>query len=144
MLVSKKSIENKVLSLLIFFPFIVPLISGTDTQPTIILFFLIYLFRILDKNIVFFISVYIVFCLFYSIFFWDLPSQLLAKSISYFQFILSMLLGYYIHKNNIRLNINQIIYTYLIFTIIHIITGGFIENILITSRDTSIFYLNNL
>lgn len=138
----KKYNLHTFLFLLVFLPYAVPIVKGSDNQPVlfILLFFLLFGIRVRTKFLVFFllVNIYIISNMLFT---WSLDDQFVNKYVAYFQFLLSILVGFHFKINNIHRNFNFdfIVYFYTFFSFVHVASSGLIESFLINSRDINYY-----
>jgi O-antigen ligase len=134
-------------SVIVFFPFIPPLIPSSDTQPFLTLVFILYLLIgchfvgtklkiVLDRNIyflLFFIFVVLInFVLNYSLF---SKVPVYSRYFAFIQFLIAVFLGLFFKINFNPKWFTYVLISYSFFTVIYFLTNGLLENQLILSRD---------
>lgn len=138
----------------IFFPYIPGLIRSSDTQPFFILIISCWIvesllirkpfgdiFRINNRIVFYFI--WILALLFLSIFvnkFLGEPVRL-TKVVAFYQFILAVLFGFANQMDFESKTFKKVLQCYLIFTILFFLLGGFVEDLLIGSRNVDTEFL---
>lgn len=132
---------------LIAFPFIPQLIKSTDTQPNLIIFFILFIlfgtiFRTyklnlkINKNIywyLFFILLVFTILIINVFFYSKFPN--INRYFSFIQFMIAVFCGLFMKIDVPENWLTKILIIYLIFTIIYFLTNGYLENFLISSRE---------
>jgi hypothetical protein len=132
---------------LIAFPFIPQLIKSTDTQPSLIIFILLFIlfgsiyrknkleFKI-NKNIYWylFFIILVISILFLNVFIY-LKFPNINRYFSFIQFMIAVFCGLFIKIDLPENWLTKILILYLIFTCLYFLTNGYIEDFLISSRE---------
>ena len=144
--------ENSIYIALIFtvcFPFVPQIVKSSDTQPLFAILIILYpivnllktkkiIYFVFDKQIFYFLIflLLILVLLFTNIFiFNNIP--IFSRYFAFIQFLIAIFIGLFL---KIRVNFNWIFYIliiYVLFTFIYFFTNGFVEDLLIFSRDNN-------
>jgi len=145
--VAKFNISIFLFYFIIIFPFIPQIVSSSDTQPLLLIYFGLYLifipfwnsekFKLNRKSLAFFVLIIVLFFLQFLNYFISGKAPIISRYVAFIQLLVAIYFGnfLYFEFNNKWFKYSLIIY--FILTIVYFSTNGFIENILVQSRDAS-------
>lgn len=145
-----------IFAFVVFFPFIPQVIRSSDTQPLLSILFILYpvfkffktenllYFKLNNQTLIYLILILFLFLvLVFNIFYFN-KTPIFSRYFAFIQFLIAIFFGLFLEIKNKKNWLSYIFLIYLFFTFIYFFTNGFLEELLIASRDIDTEELLNM